>query len=264
MGIFTRAFKMLSWSVEVFGEGLLTDSQTTLSGHQWSPKWTLHRQPEGKNRNTTPHSSPFVHSAGSRLNTTLKKMFMNHWLATVISSDKMVFQVPTPHHSLLDQLVGNRERWSSQNQSKNDWVELNQWSAGRQVCYLQDGTTWRDNFHARTCIYYSAGYHEQSSRNDGALSDNSSKFSGNAVPVWTWPNKPVCVAVLPGRNVWPSGQTTFNGWGKRSFWFSKGRWDVFLKGVKFLCLGFFLMKLYTHTECCTINADLIQSLCCLP
>lgn len=89
------------------------------------------------------------------------------------------------------------------------------------------------------------------------------------MPVWTWPNKPVCVAVLPGRNVWPSGQTctgnrktTFNGWVKRSSWFSKGKWDVFLKSVKFLCLGFFLMK--WCTECCTaVSADLIQSLCCL-
>lgn len=54
---------------------------------------------------------------GRRLNTTLKKLFMNHWLATVISSDKMIFQVPTPHHSPLDQMLGNRESCSSQNQS---------------------------------------------------------------------------------------------------------------------------------------------------
>lgn len=72
-------------------------------------------------------------------------------------------------------MVGSRESCSSQNQSENDWVESNQWSAGRQVCYLQDETTLRDNFHARTCIYYSAGCHEQSSRNDGTLSENSSK-----------------------------------------------------------------------------------------
>lgn len=90
-----------------------------------------------------------------------------------------------------------QETCSSQNQLENDWVELNQWSAGRQVCYLQDEITWRDNCHARTCIYYSAGYHDQSSRNDGTLSGNSSKsIQGNAVLVWTQPNKPVCV-------VWP-------------------------------------------------------------
>lgn len=90
------------------------------------------------------------------------------------------------------------------------------------------------------------------------------------MPVWTRLNKPVRVAILPGWNVWPAGQIctgnrkmSFNGWGKWSFWFSKGKWDVFLKGVKFLCLGVFLMKWYT--ECCTaVSADLIQSSCSLP
>lgn len=107
-------------------------------------KWTSHGQTEGEKKDAPTHL-PFVLCTvlclGRRLNTTLKKVFMNHWLATVISSNKKVFQVPNPHHSLLDQTVGNRQSCSSQNQLENDWAELNQWSAGRQACYLQDETT---------------------------------------------------------------------------------------------------------------------------
>lgn len=107
-------------------------------------KWTSHGQTEGKKKDAPTHS-PFVLRTvlclGRRLNTTLKKVFMNHWWTIVISSNKKVFQVPNPHHSLLDQMVGNRQSRSSENQLENDGAELNQWSAGRQACYLQDGTT---------------------------------------------------------------------------------------------------------------------------
>lgn len=192
-----REHKMLSRSVEVFEKGLLQSSDWQPDYTEWPPvvtraKWTLHGQPEGENRD-----APIVLLCSARGETL-------HWrncLLALISHWHPLWQNGFPSTNPSSQPIRpngwEQESCSSQNQLENDWVELNQWSAGRQVCCLQDEITWRDNCHARTCIYYSAGYHDQSSRNDGTLSGNSSKsIQGNAVLVWTQPNKPVCV-------VWP-------------------------------------------------------------
>lgn len=55
----TQALKTLSWSVEVFGEGVLQSLDWQPDHTEWPPvvtraEWTLHR-PEGENRDATTH-----------------------------------------------------------------------------------------------------------------------------------------------------------------------------------------------------------------
>lgn len=81
------------------------------------------------------------------------------------------------------------------------------------------------------------------------------------MPVWTWPNKPVCVAILPGRNVWPSGQTTFYGWGKKKFLVFKRKMRCIFKGCQVPLFGFFSNEviywmLYNQ---CWFNSEFVLS-----